>query len=103
MKYLYCIVDENNGDIIDGFKNRNDAIMYIVDRFQDVHIQTRITKLKDNKTYRQTYGYGQTIEEMKFQDEFDFAIECYDPQTLTHVIWEDEQRELCKEENNEKY
>ena len=88
-KYLYNVINENDGNILGPFQDRESAILYFTENYNNVIIKTRVATLLDNKVYRQTYV---TAEDET--DENDFTIECIDAKTDEHVTWKDELNEL---------
>lgn len=88
-KYLYNVINENDGNILGPFQDRESAILYFTENYNDVTVKTRITKLLDNKVYRETYVIAEDET-----GENDFTIECIDAETDKHITWEDELNEL---------
>lgn len=84
-KYLYKVINENDGNILGPFQDRESAILYFTENYNNVIIKTRITRLLDNKIYRQTYVIAEDET-----GENDFTIECYNAETREHVTWKDE-------------
>ena len=88
-KYLYNVINENDGNILGPFQDRESAILYFTENYNNVTVKTRITKLLDNKVYRETYVI---VEDETGEN--DFTIECIDAETYEHVTWKDELDEL---------
>lgn len=85
LKYLYEVINENTGEIIGPFQDRESVILYFTENYNDVMFKTRITTLSDNKVYRQTYVI--TKDET---GENDFTIKCIDAKTSKRITWNDE-------------
>lgn len=83
---LYELENEKNGDHIDGYQNRMEAIKYLINEYDMVTIETRIVGPYDGETFRTTYCTCQN----DYEDEVEYNITCYDSKTGALVTWNNE-------------
>ena len=88
MKYKYRIYNKNKGEIISGFENRKDAVGYLLENYRYIDMVRKFTH-NDGKEYDiikcKCYNPADEL--------YNYVIECYSPDTLELVTFDDEIKE----------